>query len=134
MKKTSLLFASLIIFMIASCTKDGATGPAGPAGPQGNANVKTVIFSNQSWTYSSADMAYEIALPVADITTAIVQKGSINVYMSSDGGTSYIAVPLSLGTKTITYGYSVGSVDIEAVGYSSSPNPATFKINIIAGQ
>ena len=61
-----------LLFLLLSCSKQG---PAGPAGTNGNANVKSVSFTNITVPTNNT---YTFQIP--QITQAIVDSGVINVY------------------------------------------------------
>lgn len=93
LKYLSLLIVAVSVF--AGCEKEGEPGPAGPAGPQGNANVKTVIFTNQSFAFNATANVYQIVQGSTDITAAIVANGSVTAYIAkaNNSNSNWTALP-----------------------------------------
>src|SRR5215831_6293611 len=94
----SLFTFICIAFLITGCTKSGDTGPQGPQGlqgPQGNANVKTVVYTNQAFTFNTLASVYQVLISVPDITAAIVQKGSVNAFVAkaNNNNADWTALP-----------------------------------------
>jgi len=136
------LFFSLLMF---SCTKEGDTGPqgpAGPTGPQGNANVKTVTFTNQPFTQNPLVNVYQVLVTVPDITTAILQKGTVNAYVAkaNNNSTDWTALPgnftpdLNNASLSRFYNFNYGT---GAATIYTTTNPGynvDLKIVVVAGQ
>jgi len=129
-RKTFILVAIVGITTIFGCAKDGENGKdglPGPAGPTGNANVKSLTFDVYSWNWSSNNAW----LYSTDITEAIVNSGSVQVYMeTSSYSGKWAALPFNSSGVNVIYAYEVNYVNIVA-----SPQPTSherFKIVIIA--
>jgi hypothetical protein len=117
-----ILFLASVFFM-ASCTKEGATGPAGPAGPQGangangangapgaagspgatgapgTANVIYSSWLNVTFDPANADSSAWIAeITAPKLVDSILNKGAIKVYlnMGSDSTNGQVVVALPI--------------------------------------
>jgi len=120
----AILFLSLMI----SCKKKA--GPPGPQGPQGNANVREIIFTNQSFTYNTTYSEYQMYLNVPAITQDIQNRGAVMVYMQPVGLNIYIALPYTdKGPINMGFTTSVGGIDLFA---NYNPDVANYKVVIIA--
>ncbi len=118
MKKVkALLLSTIIVVMFNGCAKDGETGPQGP---QGNANVSSLnlVFVSTNWvhigTAGQPDDMYQLTTAASIITSDIVNKGSVLVYVSSDGGTHYTALPFTFYgsnySESWTFSYSANEL------------------------
>ncbi len=132
-KKIILLFA--VVFAFASCKK-GDTGPAGANGTNGNANVTNSTFTvaTSSWVLTGNE--YDATLNVPSINQSIIDKGAVNIYVSSDGIT-WTAMPFSVQGYEFNYNYSLSTVKIafsldSGNIPSSAPNNDKFKVVVIA--
>ena len=116
-------FAVLFVFLLAAC--EGPVGPAGPAGVQGpagpqgeqgvpgNSNMRTATFR-----LVASDFEEDTSLEVAGyssslVTQGVMDRGAILAY--SDLGTNgqgWIALPLQLGTVTLTYAFGPGLLQV----------------------
>lgn len=85
MKKVALLFMSVAMIALASCSKEGEQGPAGPSGPAGPAG-QSAVFEINEITVAAADFAggtyneYQVDFITQDIydngvAVAYVQDG-----------------------------------------------------------
>jgi hypothetical protein len=107
------LFALTIIglgFLFSSCKKEGPQGPAGPSGKDGNANVKnqTIFINANEWVYSAG--ACKVTKLVPEITSDIISKGALMVYIEGEPSGSWEALPASWGDPSglvITWGYTM---------------------------
>ncbi|MBI4932111.1 MAG: hypothetical protein HY841_15240 [Bacteroidetes bacterium] len=118
--KSKLLFVFTII--TALVTSIGCKKKEGPAGAAGkDANVKAQTFSVTSWAYSSP--SYYANYSDADITSTVQNSGTVDLFFSSNGGTTWRALPFTqyIGTSDYYWGYntSVGNVQ-PTWTYSSS--------------
>src|ERR1035437_2122807 len=104
LKSITILVLTAVLF---SCKK-AEIGPAGPAGPQGNANVQTTIQAIQpaDWSAIVPNYQYAKTVNVASISQNIIDKGTVELYISTDG--------LSWGSLNggFSYSYSLGQVMI----------------------
>lgn len=104
----NVLFAIVLLF---SCGKKGDTGPAGPAGPAGPQGPKGDSASSGSVTYSDwLDVAfspdtihvggsidtigYYAGIDAPKLTTSIITKGEIKVYVNLGTSASPDVAPL----------------------------------------
>jgi hypothetical protein len=103
-----------VILLANSCTKDvaappGATGAAGTNGTNGtngNANVRSQTDTATTWV-SNGTTGWSIYFVDTSVTTAIQNKGTVQVFMSYDLGTTWAALPLSNYTS-VTNNYTMG--------------------------
>lgn len=130
-----LLFAAVLI---ASCSKDGETGPqgeqgppgpngpagpAGPEGPQGDPGTANVIYSgwlDVAFTPVKNDagdtVAFEAAIDAPKLTNEILSTGEIKVYFNWGTAADLTVDPLPLfdiylgGGLSITTTFSQGQI------------------------
>lgn len=140
-KTTSLsaLLAILIGLTITACKK-GDTGPAGPAGANGTngvANIQTssVTTSNNSWTFDNTDNSYNATLTYAAITQAVIDRGTVQVFLGNGNGTEWAALPFAYGIVQYNYSYKVGQVFLTitlSTGLApNNPGGQQFKVVVI---
>ena len=114
MKKTTIKMTAACFMLIAtlgSCVKGdkGAAGTNGTNGTNGNANVHagTISVGYSDWTYTSSSWTYYFELTDNSITQDVVDNGTVSVFLSSNGGTSWQAIPMTVYINT-TESYSFG--------------------------
>lgn len=141
---SSLAVSLLLITSLNSCK--GSKGDPGPTGAQGNANVAsgtiTVAGGTSNWSFQGAP-TYESYVDLTDnsITSSIISTGAVLVYESSDGGTTWTALPYTNYSTTgesytTSYTYTTGAVTIWDANsldtYDPPLNSLTFKIVAVA--
>ena len=94
------------------CAKDGDPGAAGPAGANGNANVKsiTVSIAPGQWSSSGAvgiDFKQNFGITNPQITQAIIDLGSVHVYLKDAGSDSPLPLIIPNTGSNFHYEYSV---------------------------
>jgi len=138
LKSTLLLVVIASMFTMFSCTKEGKQGPAGPAGANGingndgingNANVSSATYTG-NWINQGGG-EWDVTLNIPTITSTVLNSGSINTYLSADGGQSWIALPTYANPVSMLVVYQVSTVGIAAVGGTSAPTATLFKVVII---
>lgn len=124
-----------------SCKK--TPGPAGPAGKDGtngtngSANIQTytVALSGANWAYDNTEKSYTAVISINAITSAVVNKGTIQVFSGDQSG--YIALPYSYQGQEFNYSYETGYVYLvfTLTDGTTPPNPGAmnFKIVVIPG-
>lgn len=135
MKKNLLIICSLLL-LITSCKKpqDGATGPAGPAG---NANVSVFYVSCNSgnWSYDATNKVYFNDFLLSQISSAVLQNGTVNVFLTDSGHSFNSALPMSYQNIEFNYVVQLNTLEIQVSnGAGTTPaNPGTqyFKIVVI---
>lgn len=163
MKKNLLLLLPITLFLF-SCETEGPIGPAGPAGKDGtngidgtdgndgNANVvsKNYTVSPNDWIEHGVlgiDQYYDVKIDIPEITSEIIEKGVVLVYLNVSG--TYYPLPITspngvdIGDEQyqwlslIDYVFKVGSVTIMygSSDFMNDPieNYLEFKIVIIEG-
>jgi len=160
--KTFIKHIILAWFIVGSFTacKKGDIGPEGPQGTQGeigekgdkgskgdpgNANVHTKIVKSTDLTWESTNLFgtnYVIgSVPMAQITTDIVNNGAVLVYGGFFWGEPWSALPISYyesgRTVNFSFGVKQGGVTIR-LHYSNNAAPAApgiqYKIVVIEGK
>ena len=112
MKKIKFkMFLVLMLISAFSCTKEGKQGEPGINGVDGNANVKTIMVWDVSWSYSSP--SYQTTIPHNDITQDLVDRGVVLVYARLNSG-AYNQLP------TTFYQSSSYSTSIEVASIAGS--------------
>jgi len=133
----------MLSLIFTGCSKKGDTGPAGPQGPagtngtngqDGNANVagsNSVAVSN--WSYDNTTNAWTAQLQWPSITQAIVDKGSVQVFIGN-GTAAWSALTYVDGNLYCGYGFTVGYVNlfISTTDGSLANNPGTLYFRIVA--
>jgi len=113
LKTVSLLF----IFMLFSCSKDGATGATGatgPSGANGNANViGTTDYTIQANDWLSSGNTKYVNLINNSITQSIVNSGIVMIYQKSSTSSSYTPLPFSYLGFNSTFSFSLNSVQLQ---------------------
>jgi hypothetical protein len=129
MKALKLLAPMFALMAFAGCTKTGPAGPAGPQGQQGNANVQTVLFTNQTFTANSA-----LTLNIPAITQSILDSGAVIGYWQPANYTPdiWVGIPFNSGSESLIMYAQLGQV-IMFPNYSSS-GAVNFKFEVIAGK
>ncbi|MHB8261355.1 MAG: hypothetical protein ACYDCN_10615 [Bacteroidia bacterium] len=109
---TSIVAGMLVV---SGCTKDattvtGATGPKGANGTNGNANVTSQTDTAKganNWATNSTNTGWFVNFPSTNLDSVIQKKGTVQVFMSHDDGTTWTALPLTEFTST-TNNYTMG--------------------------
>ena len=124
---------------LSSCKK-GDTGPAGPVGSNGtngvaNIQTTTVTSNNNSWVFDSVGNSYDATITYTAITQAVVDRGTVQVFLGSGNGTEWLALPFSYGIAQYLFSYSLGKVDITATlsnnAIPNNPGGQQFKVVVI---
>jgi hypothetical protein len=136
MKKLILMLAAGSLILFNSCTRTGPQGPAGPQGAQGNANVLgSNPFTVNSWAYSTSEVAYVATFNDADITTAVADRGVVEIYLLYPDGT-WRALPDVVNGTQFFFRFSAGGFDIYYANVDGStpsfPPTATFRTVVIS--
>lgn len=137
--------------MMAGCR--GAEGPQGPQGPQGipgldgtNANVVEQTYAVTSWTPNTGPNYWWAQLSDSYLTSAILNYGAVDVFVSYNSGATWNNVPYSevvatnvtgiwtvndaVGTVQVNYTYSDGTLGSDPnAEYSAT---CQFKVVCIA--
>jgi hypothetical protein len=120
-----------IALMLNGCAgKDGAPGATGPQGAQGNANVTTQTWTVSSWGNNGSN--YYASFSDPNLTSAIQSSGTVEVFFTPDGGTTWTALPFTqyMGSGSPNYYWEyktqVGVVYVlwtyNGAGLGSDPN------------
>ncbi len=122
MKKSKLvLIIAALITLTVSCKK----GEDGAPGKDGNANVLTVVFTNQTFNYSTTPALMDLG--DADITQDVLDRGSVSVYARGTGITSeWIMLPSVSGELDVSY-----SVNHVKLSTTSGWAPIDVKVVVI---
>lgn len=129
----AILSIAIIVF---GCSKDGAKGDTGATGANGNANVfgsTTFTTTAANWTASNGGVVWSTTLNGATgITQEIVDKGIVSVFLLS--GSDWTPLPFTILNQNMTYGFSVGKIDLIAQGtdFTAIPNPSDVTIRYVA--
>ena len=123
--KKLLILALCSATLITSCKK-GDTGPAGPAGTNGNANVTsgTITIPPSAWAWDATNSMNYVNMNGTSITSDIVSKGAVMVYISTDNAT-WSALPCTIWgnpSVSLTFSYSLNKVQIQASNTNSTIN------------
>jgi len=161
LRKYSPIFATAAVFILmivmmpgfSSCTK-GDTGPAGPqgdsglTGPSGVANILTVTYTVNSFSWSST-VKYNWVATFADTNISDYNNDAVLAYWSTAIGADWIALPstsvINKGDQ-LAFRYNNDSVSLtyytggmytgypgDSVTYAPSVNLSTiyFKVTIV---
>lgn len=149
----------MLLFLFASCAKDGDTGPQGPAGPagqngtdgtngqDGNANVNSISFTVQTWEWANFGTVgqpghliyHEHNIP--EITQDVMNDGMILVYKKYYGPDGMYLLPWTIAAGSVdvifsTY-FEVGKCGIDIarsdLGTYSPTAPMDFKCVVVDG-
>jgi hypothetical protein len=128
-----ILFISVIVLSHA-CKKP----EPGPPGKDGVANIKTrtQTTANNNWIYNEFENSYDVVLTIPEITAAVVNEGTIQVFF--DIGTNapnWAAMPFAYGDLQYNYDYLIGIVNVYVTLGSNNvpenPGGVRFKVVII---
>ncbi len=131
----SLLFA-VVLF---GCAKDGEPGPPGKDGIDGNANVvsisKTIIPEEWIMTGTEGvDLMCYASINVPEITSSILNSGTVIVFNSWDNGTFFEALPSTYYfgefDTNLTYTYDLSRVTIWVADSDLLTVPPGFDLSI----
>jgi hypothetical protein len=126
-------YFSLVVLLAVSCEKNGAVGPqglTGATGTSGNANVKGSTWSIVTW--SVKDTLWYTNLTDSALTASVLSSGAVEVFWSTNGGTSWNTMPCSWNKGgNYTWQYSTSLYNIQpqwifnGTGEGNDPN-STF--------
>lgn len=107
MKKT-LLFLSILILGITSCTKTEYIEP----GPVENPNVAFIVeLVPNDWERVS-DAKIKVDIPLRDLTEYYLLQGNVAVALSFDGEDSYDVLPMTVDGLAYSVNYTIGWITI----------------------
>src|SRR5690606_38509514 len=110
------IFVPLACFLIlVSACKKPEPGPPGKDGKDGVASIQTRIQSatNNNWFYNEGENSYDVVLSLPEITAAVVNEGTIQVFFDIGTNTSnWAAMPFAYGDLQYNYDYLIGIVNI----------------------
>jgi len=132
MKKVNILSLALMLTLLVgfnSCKKDDDSAYQ-LKGNYGNADVLSKTFTGLQWVYAGSS-EYDLTINDSRITQDVVDNGTVYCYMTTDNGASWVAIPMSISGVDIVYSYSLGRVDIGALGGSSAPSATTWKVVVL---
>ena len=127
MKKLMTFILCLIVLgsltTMNSCKKETDDDSAyQEKGNYGNSNITTTVLSATIWTNVAGEWVSQLSVPA--ITAAVQSGGDVQVFLSIDNGTDWIALPF--------YKVTSGS-DNYQMWYITSLNTVTVKWNYTAG-
>ena len=114
--KKALFSSALFLFLIASCSKDGATGPVGPTGPTGatggiNLTVVNATYAPSDFTtygtYGQAQYRSSVTTSIPQITQSVYDSGMVLVYYQGSGTNPLPWYPLPQTLYETNYSYSM---------------------------
>jgi len=118
--------------------KDGRDGRDGKDGKDGGINIITRTHNtiNGNWFYNDIENSYDVVLVIPEITAAVVNEGTIQVFFDLGGTTpNWAAMPFAYGDLQYNYDYLIGIVNIYVTLGSNAvpenPGGVRFKIVII---
>lgn len=137
------VLTTVFLLLLTSCKKEveGPVGPKGPSGIDGNSNVKsyTVNVASSNWTLSGN--VYYFDVPVAGITSSIINSGDVRIFMESTASVGvWLNMPWidyfsSSAFSTYNYNYSLGGVRIFKTDSNllapTNPGVRNFKIVVV---
>lgn len=135
MKNILVLLTAITLF--SSCGKDGATGPQGPQGIPGSSNVSSFIYDVSSWVYNSTVPEFNTNLPVPEITSDVINGGTVQVFEgnASSGSSIWYSMPYSYTGIEHSYSISLGNVEVEFTRSDgtvpTTPGAYQFKVVVI---
>ncbi|WP_317899182.1 hypothetical protein [Aurantibacillus circumpalustris] len=132
--KRSINFTALCLCLLnfTSCKK----GETGPQGKDGSSNVQsyTQTAVNSSWTYNNSENSYDVTFTVPAITEAVVNGGTIQVFLGiGTTTTQWAAMPFAYGNTQYNYDYQLGKVNIYVtLGNGNTPdNPGGLQFKVV---
>lgn len=157
-KHTFLYVIVTVVILITGCRgkdgpmgpqgDDGLMGPQGNDGPMGNANVHSVQYQVNTGAWSGNANGYKTVLSVPEITSGIVDSGSVLVYVLKNVDDPYneyfyMLPNTSIDSTSVTYmdfDVFIGEIDLtydktdNGVNDTQAPSADMyFKVVIIEG-
>ncbi|MFL5754106.1 MAG: hypothetical protein ACJ76F_11910 [Bacteroidia bacterium] len=134
--KVSIILVLFVTGFTVSNCKKGDTGPEGPAG---SVNITSKTFTVKTWASNSS--FYYASLSIAELTSDVNSKGVVQVFLSTNSGTNWVAMPYTAVASTnyfMNYITGVGLVEphwvYNGVGVGSDPNSfysATCQVKVV---
>lgn len=132
MKSFLLLPLLLVAILFSSCKKEEITQMVQP-----NLTVYADV-KQTAWSAPGAndEQSYVTQIPMPEIDARTLQTDGVLVYLTTDGGKSYEALPDVVSGVTIYYRYTQGNLYLYSQGFDGTPvNPGfdfTAKIVLVA--
>jgi hypothetical protein len=139
-KTLTILIAGLALTLstLFSSCKKGDTGPAGPTGTNGtngvaNIQTSTVTTNNLSWVFDNTNNSFNATIIYAAITQAVVDKGTIQVFIGDGTSTQWEALPFAYSTFQYNYNYKLGQILISVTLSNGNPpaNPGGQQYKVV---
>lgn len=143
MKKTIARLAAILVIsalaLTPGCKKaekgdKGDKGDTGAAGSNGVANIQTYTAYISNWVPDGTDYTATVSVPI--ITSEVVSKGTIQVWIDASGGSgaSYEALPYAYYGFAMNYTFSVGQITLRfsELDGSQALNPGAGFIKVVA--
>jgi hypothetical protein len=150
MKKFNLVYSGLlmaVVLVFTHCAKDGDTGPQGPAGPagplgpigtqgpKGDTGTANVVYS--AWldveydavtTTAGDTIAWAAEIPAPKLTSAILTRGEIKVYLNAGTAADPAVFPLPINDLYALTGISNLNAyfTLSAINLYSTEDASTF--------
>jgi len=116
------------LMLLGACSdgEDGAVGPQGEQGEDGNANVKSYLFEDQSYSIGTGTI-FEIPA----ITQSILDYGVVLVYTRAVGANFWYSLPIYNGNDfMVIHTIRLGELNLRC---SYSGSAVDFRIVVIEG-
>jgi hypothetical protein len=134
-RRSSLVLKILVLSLFLGSCQKSQVGPAGPAGAEGNANVKSLRFTVNTWRADSACNYYYYKYHTSELTSAVLNNGAILLYMGEDNGNEWRPLPLSETKFEYNFSLELSLLRIEIIsengGMPENPGSKQFKLIII---
>ena len=137
MKNTKLVIAMLAIVgaAFASCKKEKSEAPV----PAPSSNVKSFTFNTNSNAWTQKANVFSATLLVEDITSDVLSKGTVNIFIGDGTGSNWISMPVTLYEAQWSNNISFQSVKINAEMSIKentafiNPGVQQFKVVVVSG-
>ena len=135
MKNTKLTLAALAIVAGAftSCKKKKAEAPAAPA-----STVQSFTYGTNNFAWTQNGNVFSAVLTVDAITTDILSKGTVNVFIGDGTGYNWMSMPVTLNGIQWRDNIYIHTVQVNAeeskTGNTSFANPGVqqFKVVVVS--
>lgn len=119
---------ALTMLTFSSCKKDDDDSKYQPKGTYGNSSISSSTWAVNTWANNGG--FYYIDFNVSALTSSVQSSGAVEVFLSTDGGTTWRGLPFTQYGSTADYLWSfqtqTGTVEVrwtyDGSGLGSDPN------------
>jgi hypothetical protein len=104
--KKAIISGLLVLIMLTfnSCKKEDYDSKYQPKGTYGNSNISSSTWTVTSWANNGFN--YYSDFNVSALTSSVQNSGTVQVFVSIDGGTNWVALPYTVYNTPSNYLWS----------------------------